>query len=322
MMGPATLTTRDAEAVEFDQLPQLADLGLRHAWDVFGRGDDLGTLNLLTPERVLAAAGLVRTGETIPLGLPVTEPDPPLWGREAVTHTIYRSDRNTVDDRLDSFYLQGSSQWDGLRHVQCREFGFYGGCLDEPAPGRGRLGIEHWAERGIAGRGVLLDVARFLGARGTPLDALAPRAVEAETLAACAAEQDVEIRAGDILCVRLGWTEAYRALGPSERQEYATRTQFAGLAAGEETARFLWNAHIAAIACDNPAVEVAPGDPQQGSLHRRLLPLLGFALGELFDFEQLARLCAADSRYEFLFVAAPLNVPGGVGSPANATALR
>jgi kynurenine formamidase len=322
MTGSAAPTGVTAETVRFDELPELPELGLKHAWDIYGRDDELGSLNLLTPERVRDAAGLVQTGEAIGLGLPVTEPDPPLWGREPVRHTIFRADRNTVDDRLDSFFPQGSSQWDGLRHVQCREYGFYGGWLDEPAPGAGRLGIEHWAARGIVGRGVLLDVSRFLAGAGSPLGALEPTPVSAESLVRCAEAQEVEIRVGDILCIRFGWTEAYRGLSRDERETYSTGTRFAGLAAGEDTARFLWNTHVAAVACDNPAVEVAPGDPQEGSLHRRLLPLLGLALGELFDFEHLAERCAADGRYDFLFVAAPLNVPGGVGSPANAMALR
>ena len=87
-------------------------------------------------------------------------------------------------------------------------------------------------------------------------------------------------------------------------------------------ARFLWNAHPAALLCDNPAVEVVPGDPAIGSLHRRLIPALGLALGEMFDFETLADRCKADGRYTFFFVAAPLNLPNGLGSPGNAVAIR
>ena len=67
---------------------------------------------------------------------------------------------------------------------------------------------------------------------------------------------------------------------------------------------------------------LAPGDPAVGSLHRRLIPMLGFVVGELLDLGPLASLCAADSRWDFMFVAAPLNLPGGVGSPANAVAIR
>jgi kynurenine formamidase len=311
-----------AESGAFDDLPMIPELGLRHAWDVFGRDDDLGTLNLLTEERVREAAALATSGETIALSLPVTEPDPPFWGREPVVHTIFQADRNTMDDRLDGLYLQGSTQWDGLRHVRCREFGFFGGVTDDPVPGSGRLGIDHVARRGIVGRGVLLDVARFAEASGTPLSALAGTPVEPRVLAGCAEGQGVEIRHGDILCVRLGWTTAYRALTREERVAYSAAPAFAGLSAGEETARFLWDAHVAAVACDNPAVEVAPGDPRVGSLHRRLIPLLGLTLGELFDLDHLAERCAADGRYAFLFVASPLNVPGGLGSPGNAIAIR
>ena len=126
---------------------------------------------------------------------------------------------------------------------------------------------------------------------------------------------------GDIWCVRLGWVGAYRALDADGRAGVARHPAFAGLHAGEDMARFLWNAHPAALCCDNPAVEVVPGDPAIGSLHRRLLPLLGFALGEMFDLEQLSVRCRELGRWTFLFVAAPLKVPGGVGSPGNAVAI-
>jgi hypothetical protein len=87
-------------------------------------------------------------------------------------------------------------------------------------------------------------------------------------------------------------------------------------------ARFLWDQHFAALAVDNNAVESFPGDPNVGYLHRRLIPLLGFALGEWFNFEELGRSCAEDGRNTCFFVSMPLNLPGGVGSPANAVAVK
>jgi kynurenine formamidase len=87
-------------------------------------------------------------------------------------------------------------------------------------------------------------------------------------------------------------------------------------------AEFLWDSGVVAIAADNPAVEVVPGSREAGSLHRRLIPLLGFVLGELFDLERLAADCAADRRYTCLFVGVPLHLPGGVGSPGNALAIK
>jgi hypothetical protein len=85
--------------------------------------------------------------------------------------------------------------------------------------------------------------------------------------------------------------------------------------------RYLWDTRVAAIVADNPAIEVSPGDPKVGSLHRRLIPLLGFALGELFVLDELRDALAAAGRWEFLFVGVPLYLPRGVGSPGNALAL-
>jgi hypothetical protein len=95
----------------------------------------------------------------------------------------------------------------------------------------------------------------------------------------------------------------------------------AGLAGSEEMARFLWDSGVAALPCDNPAVEVVPSDLADGFLHGRLIPGLGMAIGELFSFGDLAAACAREERHEFLFVSVPLNVTGAVGSPANAVAV-
>jgi kynurenine formamidase len=95
-------------------------------------------------------------------------------------------------------------------------------------------------------------------------------------------------------------------------------------------AEYLWDRGAAAIVSDNPAVE-APRLDEQGArlpvdrdltLHTRLIAMLGNAFGELFNLEDLATDCADDGSYEFLFVAAPLHVPGGFGSPANALAVK
>ena len=75
------------------------------------------------------------------------------------------------------------------------------------------------------------------------------------------------------------------------------------------------------MAIDNPGFEWAPGSNDEGFLHRRLQPLLGLVMGELLDFERLAERCRALGRSEFLFVAVPLPVPGGLSSPANAMAI-
>jgi kynurenine formamidase len=305
----------------YDELPVMAETGMRHAWGVFGEDDRVGTMNLLGSHRVLGAMRDTRTGEVISLDLPMNLPHPPLFGRQAYEHHVFPLNRHEMDDRVDNFHLQGSTQWDALGHVRCREFGFWGGRTENPTSGANDLGIEQWAERGIVGRGVLLDVARWAAANGQPFDALTPRTISADDLESTMTAQGVELRGGDILCVRTGWVGDYLRLDASGRQDYAASPVFAGLAGSESTARFLWDHHVAAIVCDNPAVEVVPVNPVDGSLHRRLIPLLGFALGEMFNFETLAERCRAAHCWTFLFTAAPLKIPGALGSPGNALAI-
>jgi kynurenine formamidase len=309
----------------YDELPLLPKVGIPHAWEVFGRDDEFGTLNLLDDATVLAAFGEVRTGERIGITLPLTAIDPPLYGREPLRHTLTETDRNSWDDSIDALYPQASSQWDGLRHVRVREFGFFGGVTDSPPEMGERLGIHHWAQRGIFGRGVLLDVERYLRERQPGYDPLTELSIGTALLAEIAEAQGVQIRRGDLLCLRFGWTAGYRRLDPEARKAYAAipfSPPCAGLAADESTPRALWNWQIAGLVSDNPAVEVSPGSAEVGNLHRRLLPTLGLAIGELFDFDALADRCAEDGRWTFLLAAVPLNVPGGVGSPANAVAIR
>lgn len=319
--GDRTRETDSNDLPDFDELPLLGELGIRHAWDVFGREDVLGSMNLITAERTAAAARLVRSGIRVSLDLPLNVPNPPLFGRQPYEHTVFALNRNEMDDKLDNFHLQGSTQWDALSHVRCREHGFWGGRTANPTDGPIGLGIDQWADHGIAGRGVLIDVAGWFESQGQAFDPLLPVAVTAEQLQAVVDDQGVDLQTGDLLCLRMGWSSAYLALDDSAKADYAASPSFAGLLADEAMARFLWNAHPAAVCCDNPAVEVVPGDPAVGSLHRRLLPTLGMALGEMFDFEGLRAACQAESRWTFFFVAAPVKVPNGLGSPGNAIAI-
>ena len=302
----------------YDELPELGTLGVRHAWDVLPA--PLGTLSRLAPEQVVRAAGLVRTGEVFPLNLGLDAFDPPLFDRAATVHRVFGPDRNTFEDTLDAFNPQASSQWDGLGHVRAREHGWFGGRTDQEQAAA-ELGMQHWAARGIVGRGVLLDVAAHRERSGTPYDPFGNQPVTAEDLARVAADTGVELRRGDVLVLRFGWTAEYRRRLAAGDDMPSAVTAWAGLSGAESTARFLWDAGVAAVAVDNPAVERGPGSIEDGSLHRRLIPALGFALAELLDLEELAAACAAQGRAEFLFVGVPLPITGGVSSPSNAVAL-
>lgn len=305
--------------VPYDDLPVLPGSHLSHAWGVFGEGDQLGTINRLSPGCVADASRLVKRGESIALSLPISMPDPPLFGRESLRHTIKKGEYGW-DDTLDAFNLQLSTQWDGLRHIRGRSDGFYGGWMGDDEAEPDRLGIQAWAERGIIGRGVLVDLA----GKVDPFEGVAFTPEDLETALSGAG---LRTRRGDILCIRTGWTERYLELSPDERRILAERFRaresvpWCGLVGDDTMARFLWDGGFSAVAVDNPGVEVSPGDPWFGTLHRRLIPCLGFAIGELFHFGPLAEACRASNRWEFFFVSVPLNVVGGVGSPANALAI-
>lgn len=305
-------------APDYDELPLDEGFGMRNSWGVLD--PNLGTVSQLTPSATLAAAATVSAGESIPLNLVLDEIDPPLFGRKRWEHRVHATERNIFEDELDGYNPQCSSQWDGFRHVRARDRGFYGGVTDLDAAGDA-LGIEHLARKGIAGRGVLLDVPAWCAENGRDHDPLGPTPIDHETLAAVAASQGVEARDGDIVCVRTGWVDAYRRLPAERRGDEAVWRQFTGLRADEPMARYLWNLHPAAVATDNPGFEWAPGSKDDGFLHWRLQPMLGFVMGELLDFERLATRCRELGRHEFFFVAVILPVPGGLSSPANAMAI-
>lgn len=295
----------------------------RVSWGVFGDQDDLGTIGLIGPDEVLRAASEIRRGARFPLSLPLNEPDPPPARRQPFTHHIFKEDRNSQDDWLDGFYMQSSSQWDGFRHVQAREFGFYNGVTEADAGPEGqRLGIDRWVEHGIVTRCVLADVKQFAESHGLPLSAHESVPISPELLADTLQDAQVEPRRGDILLVRTGYLSAFRSAPREERLAWDHRLGCPGLVGSETMAELLWDWHIAGVCSDTPAVEVRPGDPKDGSLHRRAIAMLGLAFGELFDLEALADDCRRDGRYTAFFAAVPLNLPGGVGSPANAIACK
>ena len=308
----------------YDELPVRADAPPRSSWGLWGDKDVFGCLNLLTPDRVIEAAGLVRKGAVFALNWDMHLPDPPLFGRPRHEHTVsWLPGEVGHDDELSGWNTQSSSQWDGFRHLQNQPHGFYGGVDDA------EHGIHHWAQRGLAGRAVLLDVGRWREATGRALDMTVGDPIEPQDLVDTAAAQGVEVRPGDMLLIRTGWIHWYRGLSDTERAAVARGAlSTPGLRGEEGTARLLWDLHVAAVAADNPALEVLPPTAGEGKrledtfVHLRLLPLLGIPIGELWDLDALADDCAADGVWDGLFTSAPLNLRAGVASPPNALVIK
>lgn len=330
-------------ATDHSRLPSYAQLPVREglpkgsSWGVWGDDDRLGCLNLLTPEVARRGAGCVRSGKVFPLNLEMELPDPPLFGRPAFGHEIVqRPSGVSADDMLHGFNTQSSSQWDGFRHVRSAVHGAYNGLPEA------EHGIHHWARRGIVGRGVLADVARWREQQGRPVSAGTTDIITPDDLTETLRAQDIVVEPGDILLVRTGWLAFYRTLDPTQRTRYAAQPEAVGFEPSETMAARLWDLHIAAVGCDNPAVEAWPppmytmsaedrssgmersGDPSVSAglfLHLNLLPLLGLPLGELFDLDALADECDHTRTYEFFVTSSPLNLLRGVATPPNIMAV-
>ncbi|MEH0108858.1 cyclase family protein [Tersicoccus sp. MR15.9] len=311
------------------------------SWGVFGVGDQLGTLNFIGPEETAAAASLVRDGRVFDLDYPLNTFVPSIAGtRPPTEHHVFANNPNHRDDWLDSFYLQSTSQIDGLRHMRHPVHGFYGGVPDERITADGPdLGIQLVAEHGVVTRGVLLDLPRYFADRGERLDVTTNQPITVADLRGAAARQQVDLRRGDVLLMHTGWAEDYLGLTPEQQDHRRRHWGSPGIEQSTAMLEFLWDTGIAMLASDNAGVEAFPVDPDSGfvdpaeppaergpshngMLHRPLIALLGLYLGELWRLHELADACAADGRYDVLLTAKPLAVVGGVGSPPNAMAIR
>ena len=231
-----------------------------------------------------------------------------------------------LDDELDSFNPQSSSQWDSLGHVPYATDAFYNGATKDDVMNRGRGTIDHWARRGIAGRGVLLDVEQVLGDGFDPGAAVALSVADLER---CRAAAGVEWRPGDILVLHTGFGRWYLAQDQAAREKAADERTLtaAGVEHTEDMARYLWDSHVSAVVSDSPSVEVWPPDWSResrpfGFLHRMLIGSFGMGLGELWWTADLADDCRQDGRHTMFISSAPLNVAGGISSPPNALAFK
>ena len=209
----------------YDELPVRPELPPNSSWGVWGDHDVLGTLNLLTPARVLAASRSIRTGRSFALGLELTLPDPPLFGRTPLRHEVTNEARAVHDDIYHGWNTQSSSQWDGFRHMGHREHGHYGGVADEDH------GVHHWAARGIVGGAVLADVDRWRTSQDRPLRQGEADVITAADLLVCLADQGTPLEAGDVLLLRTGYVTWYRSLDRAAARSTRRRRRPPGWAA-------------------------------------------------------------------------------------------
>ncbi|MCA9844293.1 MAG: cyclase family protein [Dehalococcoidia bacterium] len=291
-------------------------------WGKWGPEDEKGTVNFITPERLVEAAGLVRSGKIFDLGIPMDSNGPQVGGNRInpvrlMSQTGHGQDFPGGFHYADDYVfmpLQGSSQWDALAHVYYDDH-LYNGFPSSAvgANGAERDSIDKLA-KGVAGRGVLLDIARLKGVEW--LDA--GTVIRPSDLDEAVRSQGVEVRSGDILLFRTGWRSMFKRDGNA-----------AAFMAGEpgigiECCDWLAEHEVAALCSDNWAIEVLPGEDPSVAMpvHMVLIRDMGMTLGEILDFDELADDCSADGIWEFFFCCPPLKFTRAVGSPINPLAIK
>ena len=303
-------------------------------WGKWGPDDQVGTLNYTTAENVVRAAGLVRKGQVFSLAMNYDKDGPqggktkfPPVGRFNPVHTMLRSGSDAYSGTLDKrgirsaddlvlFPMQAGTHWDGLGHIFFDDYMWNGyDCREVSSFGAAKAGIQNTKEKMI-GRGVLLDIPRHVGMECLP-DGFA---IKNDLLDSCCTGQGVTIGCGDHLLIRTGQMQKCIAAGSWD-----------GYPGGDapgldfETLDWLQEKRVATIATDTWGVEVRPNNTQDGIAQPWewiCIPIMGLTMGEMFKLDELAKACADDKVYEFMFVAPALPITGAVGSPVNPIVIR
>jgi len=293
-------------------------------WGRWGKDDEIGTVNLITPEVRRRAVAAVRTGKSFSLALPLSESEGVqlgiMPGRINPVRTMSQintpftgdpADFCTSDDMV-VMGLQCATHWDGLGHVSY-DNRIYNGypASSITAFGASLCGIHKIAT--LISRGVLLDVARAKGV--TRLDA--GYAITADDLDAAADLGRVNVQSGDVVLVRTGQMEF---LAHGDKVNYTTPAP--GLST--KTVEWFHRHDVAAVATDTLPFEVWPCEREDVILPVHLLHLveMGMTQGQNFVLDALAADCADDGQYDFLLDASPLPFTNAVGSPVNPIAVK
>ncbi|HYR88930.1 MAG TPA: cyclase family protein [Terriglobia bacterium] len=279
-------------------------------WGRWGKDDEMGTLNLITPAKRKQAAALVKDGVSVSLASNaatekgVDVPCPVEWAMLIAT-------QSSAMDRIayPCIHGAGTTHLDSFAHV------FFDGKMWNGYPVTGLVTTERGAGKnsiltmksGIVTRGVLYDIPKLKG-----VDYLEPGTrIFPEDLEAWEKKAGVKVGAGDALLLRWGrWTRRAK-LGP-----WPVNEAMAGL--DNSVIPWLNKRDIAILGWETPDYAPHPaGDLPPSSLHNFALTMLGIHLIDRADFDAISEAAAARNRWEFMLTIAPLPIPRGTGSPVN-----
>ena len=281
-----------------------------NAWSRWGAHDERGSLNFIGPNEVRRATALVRTGEVLRLAQLLSSKTPVPGHRCGLQHFMARDggDYAAGAGRPGGFQFAEDSvvmplhigtHVDALCHAWYDDklYNGYLGDTIRSTTGAGRLGVEKMPP--IVTRGVLLDMVRLKGRVLVAGEAITPADMDA-----AATQAGIQPGRGDAVLLRTGWLEAQKGV------KNVSFNEEPGI--DVDAAMWLVERDVAIVGADNFAIEVLPFP--QGKVfpvHQRLIRDYGMPLLEGMMLDPLV----ASGRYEFLFIASPLPIVGGTGSP-------
>src|SRR5580704_9751674 len=289
-------------------------------WGRWGNDDELGAANLITPAKRKQALALAKEGLTISLAHDVVQEktvDAPnvlqrTLGAVAPTGTTdtyqytgtYHGVAHSHLDALDCHMMVDGKGYNG---VSMEDINAQGGCPK---------GSINALKDGIFTLAFLFYASRLPG-KATPQGWLDPgTAIHREDLEALERLERVKVSPGDVILLYTGRWKRRAALGP-----WPNTAGFAGYHA--DVAYFLKERGVSFIGGDGPNDVSPTGLPPAvtNPLHRLALVAMGVDIFDNLDFERAVEQARQLNRYEFLFMAAPLRVDKGTGSPLNPLAI-
>ena len=295
-------------------------MGADCTYSAWGKDDEIGAANLVTPERVLAATKLVKKGISHPLGI-VIDPKMPAFAPRTFSLQVIapgqHNDRKldgdfgwpiTYNDDLAQLWFGTGPQIDGLGHLG--EGNVYYNCNEAKdfvhITGLKKMGIHGIPP--LVGRGVMVDMAKHYGVSVMK----AGKAFGSKDIKAAAKAQGVTFRKGDIILFHTGWTDGMLASNPD-----AWVKGEPGIS--NEAAGYLASLDPVAVGADTWGVDVVPpGDGDKVFYgHVLLLKEKGIYILETMNTGRLAK----EGVHEFMFVLGQARVKGAVQMLINPVAM-
>ena len=291
-------------------------------WNKWGDGDDIGTLNYITPDKIAAASALVKSGRSVSMAIPIDKEAGPDNPHPAIHYmaSLHDTDTGTKNLGFASDFLGMQFHGDCFTHMDSLCHLSYKGLLYNGVPassvdinGAQCMDVTAYAN-GIVGRGVLIDMPRYYDVKWLENG----HAVTADEIIKVEEAQGCKLGEGDIMLFRTGQYRRRLEEGPWDVGP--TGGGRAGL--HPFSVELLHERKVAAFLPEGDG-EVIPGfvEDMEYPIHPLQIAAMGMFVADSLQLDEISKVCAEEGRFECMVVVAPLRLPQGTGCPFNPIAI-